>query len=184
MYEYTPHRPGRDPEPPAGQGPLLECHYTSPHVALVATGISAVVIFLGTALATGGFDFVTYWYLDLFVLAGLALLYRSTRRDYLAAGAEWLQTRRGWVNTYKLAKVKYLSVPAGFIVRLADNDGRVVACSIYDLQGNPALWDLVYNGLCHSLANHEVQTNWVLRRHLPLPTFTDKPPGQNNERQN
>lgn len=172
-YEYTPHRPGKDPHPPAGEGPILECHYGTNKDDLVVVGIIAVILVVGITLITG-LAWVQYWW-NYAIFAGIVGgLYWSSHRDYLAAGAEWLQSRRNWVRTYELTKVKYLSTPGGFHVRLTDAHDRTVACSIHELHGNPALWDLVYNGICHSTATRDVQTNWILRRHLPLPTFTDK----------
>ncbi len=139
----------------------------------LVVGIIAVILVVGITLITG-LAWVQYWW-NYAIFAGIVGgLYWSSHRDYLAAGAEWLQSRRNWVRTYELTKVKYLSTPGGFHVRLTDAHDRTVACSIHELHGNPALWDLVYNGICHSTATRDVQTNWILRRHLPLPTFTDK----------
>lgn len=162
-------RAGKDPAPPPDQGPLLECFFQERGVALVATAISALVFIGGVTLATGGFAWMGYWWAYAIAAVLLIILYRSSRSSYLGAGADWVQNSRTWVRTYQLTKIKYLSTPGGFRVQLTDASGRALGCSIWEMRGNPALWDLVYNGIRHSAAYNGAQLNWVARRHLPIP---------------
>lgn len=162
-------RAGKDPSPPPGQGPLLECFYQERGVVLVATALSALVFVAGVSLATGGFGWMSYWWTYAIAAGLLIVLYRSSRGSYLGAGADWLQNSRTWVRTYELTKVRYLSTPGGFRMQLTDSSGRTLGCSMWEMRGNPALWDLVYNGIRHSVALNGAELNWIARRHLPIP---------------
>lgn len=133
------------------------------------TGITGlVIIVVGGLIATGGQVIFQGWPWIIPVV-GAVLIGWNVRGAYFAAGADWLQSRRHWVRVYELASIKYITKPGGFSVLLQDSQGGSAGGDLRDLQSNPALWDLVYNGILHSVASRDVKANLAARRHLPLP---------------
>ena len=97
---------------------------------------------------------LTYWWLwALYAVVGIAG-FRSESRQYLAAGADWLQAgRTAWVDVYALTTVTVAAGTGQHWITLADTGERHATISTNDLHANPALWDLVYNGIRHSTAD-------------------------------
>src|SRR5207249_2037980 len=75
------------------------------------------------------------------------------RRAFYAAGADWVRNRKEWVKTYELTEIEMHLHRAGIELFLKDGSGRSFSSRLADLQANRDLWDLVYNGIRHSLAN-------------------------------
>lgn len=162
-----PHRETRlshRPEPPPGYGPVLAWHKESRRgkVALVLTGIvvmlaivAGISFFHGDGLAAFG-----YWQMWVFVIIGTVLL--SSPFSYLtyAAGADWLLVERArwgvkkriWVALYELKKIDVSYGGTTFHLFLYDKDGGL-ARSFEELQRDRRIWDLVYNGILHSVAS-------------------------------
>lgn len=94
---------------------------------------------------------LTYWWLwALYAVVGI----RSTSRQYLAAGADWLQAgRTDWVGVYALRTVTVAAGTGQHWITLAHSGERHATISTNELHANPALWDLVYNGIRHSAAD-------------------------------
>lgn len=136
----------------------------NPQTGLAGLGLLAI----GTTIATKG-QWVFYFWPWLIVVVTAALIAWNVRGTYLAAGADWFQSRRHWVRIYELTSIKYTTKPGGFSLFLQDGQGGRAGCDLHELQSNPALWDLVYNGILHSVASREVKANFAARRHLPLP---------------
>ncbi|RFU43300.1 hypothetical protein DZF91_01820 [Actinomadura logoneensis] len=70
-----------------------------------------------------------------------------------AAGADWLRKGRIWVDVYNLVEVEIepRKRNADFLV-LKDRAGRSITVGVDDVQENARLWELVYNGILHSVA--------------------------------
>lgn len=71
----------------------------------------------------------------------------------VSAGADWFARKHDRVDAYDLVEIKL----AGASGRLAwdlilkDKKGGEVTAELREIQSNRGLWDLVYNGLVHSV---------------------------------
>lgn len=155
------------PAAPNGHGPALEWHRDPGGsfwvtALLVAGGL--VVVF---SVVTWGFEWVTTWWLWLFFLTGPLLGIRVARSCWYSAGADWYQQGDNFVSTYYLGSVH---LRAGLIdnLELKDRNGNEVNAQLDDIQRNQALWDLVYNGILHSVRNGGAETNDRARLLLEL----------------
>ncbi|MCV7315709.1 hypothetical protein H7J77_09155 [Mycolicibacillus parakoreensis] len=69
-------------------------------------------------------------------------------REWLLAGAQWLQQGKSWVSLYELSDVTV----NGSDISFADSAGRSVhSLDLTLAQRNQRLWDLVYNGIAASM---------------------------------
>lgn len=170
----TSARGGSDPqtkcffEPPPGQGPVLEWFKQSRVTALSAVafgvGLCAVVL----TFKAGGFRWVTVWWLWLIMAVFLVPTYVAIARQRVSAGSDWLMGRSAWVRTYELIGIKATRQWASIGLDLTDRDGRVLHISLRDVQPQSALWDLVYNGLLHSVHVHRAEINALARKTLDI----------------
>ncbi|MBE9373847.1 hypothetical protein IQ251_05220 [Saccharopolyspora sp. HNM0983] len=97
-------------------------------------------------------------------LAASLMMYAGRERR-CRAGAGWLQTRDGsWVATYELRHINLFANQGDPFIVFIDSSGREVGMRTLDLMANQALWDLVYNGLLHSIAANGCQRNRTARR--------------------
>lgn len=146
------------------------------------TGITGlVIIVVGGLIATGGQVIFQGWPWIVPVV-GAVLIGWNVRGSYFAAGADWLQSRRNWVRLYEIVSIKYTTKPGGFSILLEDGQGSSVGGDLRELQSNPALWDLVYNGILHSVVSRDVKANFTAIRHLPLPEKISKKLREDNGR--
>jgi hypothetical protein len=82
---------------------------------------------------------------------------------------DWLRGRKQWVRTYELVKVRSYPSFSGGWIRLEDRDGRTLGLDHTTLQQDRRLWDLVYNGILHSVIAGGAETNGAAHLHLHLP---------------
>lgn len=84
-------------------------------------------------------------------------------------GAEWLQTPKEWIRLYDLVEVSgsYRGIDFGF--DLVDHDGRHVRLSVMDVQASQRTWDLIYNGILHSVVVNGADVDKTARKMLQLP---------------
>ena len=166
--EQDPHQAGAWPRE---LGPLLECYTPSKKNSTANAGISALLMAGGCTLIFAGFDWVSQWWVWLFIALVAAASYLSIRNSTCSAGAEWFFHNKKWVRQYELSSVKVKMRFSNRYLHLTDQDGRKTATFLGDIQANQRLWDLVYNGIRHSVAN-AAETNWVARRALELHDLT------------
>ncbi|OLT48255.1 hypothetical protein BJF85_13665 [Saccharomonospora sp. CUA-673] len=77
-----------------------------------------------------------------------------------AAGADWFMVRRTrwgrtahrWVDLYELTRIDARFLGGGFHLDLTDKDGGV-SVTFPEVQADRRIWDLIYNGIVHSVAN-------------------------------
>jgi len=126
-------------------------------------------------------DFLRTWPLTVLLwLPCVALLYLTSRNQGLYAGATWITERyqipddsesRKILKTYELAKIEIRRasrVDAALL--MVDHKKNELEAPLGLLEGNPSLWDYVYNGLVHSAANGaEIDTSTRELLHLPGP---------------
>jgi hypothetical protein len=82
----------------------------------------------------------------------------------ISAGADWVQwhERENWyqlpwckpyhLKTYRLTQIEGHVAGVNWHLRLWDEDGRSRDCPWVELQPDRRIWDLVYNGILHSVA--------------------------------
>lgn len=158
------------PKPPPGQGPTLEWDSWS-WDGIVPVTVLMLLLCAGVfTLKNRGIAWVTdgQLWLGAVVLTFLALLvtrlsYRST-----AAGADWCRFGKYWVKTYELTEVVMRQSYTGWYIILTDVNSRKLERFIPGIQGNPELWDLVYNGILHSVVKGGAKIDQRSREKLGL----------------
>ncbi|MFD0918186.1 hypothetical protein ACFQ16_00370 [Saccharopolyspora rosea] len=158
--------PSRVPDPPEGQGPVLECYRESKRSVWLSAPIP-IVLLLVVFILDSGFEALTYWFTWAILIPYFAFLVYKGRSDVLTAGADWVQFKGHWVRTYELISVKYAVRGQGLSheVVLTDRNGGI-GIPLRLIQSNPRLWDYVYLGIRHSVANG-AKTNAALRNAFP-----------------
>ena len=158
------------PQPPEQYGPILEWYYPTRGNRWFQT---LLVPGIGIALYTlmdWGFDWMRVWYLWVILVAcgaGMALFVFPTNGT--SAGSDWVSRKTGKIlNTYQLTKAKMRAGGNGAWLDLEDSSGNVLFINQGELQRNPALWDLVYNGILHSVHRGGADTNSMAQRRLQL----------------
>lgn len=121
----------------------------------------AVMAGIGSVIS-GGVSWITDWvyWVILLLLASAMLL---GRRHWMAAGADWFAAHTGWVRTYELTKIELTGNAASPRLYLTDANGNRVHAELRRMQANPRLWDLVYNGIQHSVHTHDPTINKAAR---------------------
>lgn len=153
------------PEPPQGFGPVLAWHRESRHgkIMTVLACLAIVVVLFSVLQALKGdspVGWVQYW--PVWVVFAVGTVLASSPFSYLtyAAGADWLvlditkwgKTKRIWVALYELTRVDAAYGGPTFHLDLNTKRGGLSA-SFEELQRDRRIWDLVYNGIMHSVAN-------------------------------
>ncbi|MBQ6643309.1 MAG: hypothetical protein IJH84_20050, partial [Saccharopolyspora sp.] len=155
------------PNPPAGQGPLLEWYQDSRRNAVLAAILMAIIMVGFATLLGEGFSWVTQWWSWLLIIPWPPLVYLSARGVTCAAGAEWFATGPRWVRIYELTSIEIRMQAHNRELKLIDSDSRRTSTLLMHVQQNPELWNLVYNGILHSIANG-AETNDLARNALQL----------------
>jgi hypothetical protein len=102
--------------------------------------------------------------------AAVAFGYFALRNARYSAGAEWFAIHDKWIGTYQLVEVTAKASGSGVYLKLKDSDGEILEFKFSDLVGtNRLLYDLVYNGILHSVIAGNAATNSLLHRTLKLP---------------
>jgi hypothetical protein len=120
-------------------------------------------------ITTATIQWTEIWYVWAIVGIGAALVYGAQRRTKVSGGTNWLKLRRAWVRTYDLTKVTAHSTPVGIELRFTDQGGRELSVISDEIQRDRYLWDLVYNGIVHSVIAGGAETNNLLHRAFQVP---------------
>jgi hypothetical protein len=113
---------------------------------------------------------MNYWELWLgLAIVGFLIGLTQLKGTRCAAGVEWVRGRKSWVRTYDLVKVKSGPSAGGPNIIMGDSGGRSLSISLATLQQDRLLWDLVYNGILHSVIAGGAETNGAVHLHLRLP---------------
>jgi hypothetical protein len=145
------------PEPPPGQGPVLAWYRNSKHRArrLAIYGTIAVMVLLYFAEGFNVRVFEIWWEWLLAIGAGVGI-YFSTKAEWCSAGADWFSFQKSWAKTYELTEIKTRYLGGTTIVYLTDADGHKIDAPLNVIQEDRLIWDLLYNGVRHSIANGAV----------------------------
>lgn len=125
-----------------------------------------------------GFSWVG-WLWVWIVLAVFLMWELATMRQgsWLAAGAVWVQQDKYWVNTYELTRIQFTVSGLNRVLKLSDSSGRnIYGLNIRKIQSNQPMWDLVYNGILHSVASGNCDISDKARSVLKVPADLGKPP--------
>jgi len=109
-------------------------------------------------------DFLATWRLTFFLwLPGAVIYYLASRNQGFYVGATWITERyqirddnesRKILKIYELAKIEIRhATRVDATLRMVDHKKDELEAPLGLLEGNPSLWDYVYNGLVHSAAN-------------------------------
>lgn len=152
------------PQPPAGEGRVLEWCYFGDARNRVGLFVSIAVLTVGFVIVHvltvspgpyGRWVWLTSWKFWV-ALVVVCLLYAWLgSRPKMSAGAAWLMFGKRFVRTYELTSVKVRKSDdwhEGLLV-LEDAGGHELSAQLYKLRINHDLWDLVYNGIRTSVAN-------------------------------
>ncbi|WP_138841315.1 hypothetical protein [Rhodococcus pyridinivorans] len=170
--EYTPldRNPRNPPDAPEHLGPTLE--WLQPTLrdqygdAAMLAGLLAV---FGT-ISAGGFSWVLEWWAWGLLALFPWIMFRASGNHWTAAGVSWMQWRGSWVDTYKLTRIQFSADGYSRVLRLKDAHGNEIhSFKISEIQRNPDLWDLVYNGILHSVASGHCDIDAKTRRILKIP---------------
>ncbi|WP_238588653.1 hypothetical protein [Rhodococcus pyridinivorans] len=110
------------------------------------------------------------WVMWVIMIVGAWVMFRATRNHWTAAGSTWVQWRDGWVDTYQLTRIRFSADGPNRVLRLKDIHGNEIhSFKISEIQRNPDLWDLAYNGILHSVASGNCDIDAKTRRILKIP---------------
>ncbi|WP_233573668.1 hypothetical protein [Amycolatopsis panacis] len=151
------------PEPPAGLGPVLAWHRESRRgkAVLVLTGIGLMLVIVAGISLLSGDGLAAFGYWQMWVLVAVGTILMAGPFSYLtyAAGADWFMVERSrwgvkkrlWVDLYELKKIDVSYGGTTFHLFLYDKD-LGLSRSFEELQRDRRIWDLIYNGILHSVA--------------------------------
>ncbi|WP_139320428.1 hypothetical protein [Saccharomonospora sp. CUA-673] len=112
-----------------------------------------MIVLVGFLFLRSGMDWLGTWQLWVFVVAVGVLFWFMPRGDRMSAGADWVDAgRHGSVRTYDLVSIDIRGTVGSHQLILRDRDGGTIDHDLNDFRENPFLWDLVFNGIRHSLA--------------------------------
>jgi hypothetical protein len=178
---HAPHRgtwpagvpdtdPAAKPEPPPGEGPVLEYFKRSHRESLLYALAGAVILAVGGTIISRGLSWIGHWFYWALILATALTFFVLGQVEVFAAGAQWFKFKKKWVRTYELTEVKLKARgPGWWHLVLADRHNHRVTVPLNNLVQNRELWDLVYNGILHSVHKNQVTTNRAARKLLRLP---------------
>ena len=101
-------------------------------------------------------------------VAGLGM-YGIFRKVGAAVGADWLKVGRMWVSLYELTDIKLRHRGMSMHLDPKDGENRILQVRVDNLQEDRDLWDLVYNGLAHSVLVNGADTNRGVHSRLKVP---------------
>ncbi|MBA8826638.1 hypothetical protein FHX42_004017 [Saccharopolyspora lacisalsi] len=160
----------RMPTPPEGEGRMLEWYRHSQRNAITAGLGALVIIALGITLMQGFSPlWMTAWWMWLIVAAGAFVVYGSFRSVECAVGAEWIKVGKAWVRLYELTEIKAKHRSNAIHLDFKDSAGRVVVVKSDDIQEDRDMWDLVYNGILHSVIAGGADTNKLVHSAFKVP---------------
>lgn len=158
-------RLSRRPQPPPDMGPTLAWHRRSWRSKLseyvldfvLTTALIAII----SLLNEGSLVLLGVWQFWLFPPVTAYLIAKPLVDIFVAAGADWaakghkrwwtLRAKHRWVKLYELTRIEGDSMITGKYLRLADGQ-RGMGFALRDVQVDRRIWDLIYNGILHSVA--------------------------------
>ncbi|WP_245556217.1 hypothetical protein [Actinopolyspora mortivallis] len=157
----------RKPSPPPGQGPVLEWYRHSRRYAIGMGVADSMVIGILIGFRQGfDYDWLSIPWMWLFLSATGLGMYGTFRLVDPAVGVDWLKVGRAWVLLYELTDIKVRHRGMSMHLDLKDSGVRKVQVKVDELQEDRDMWDIVYNGLLHSVVTNGATTNWAAHSFL------------------
>lgn len=173
--ELDPNREtrlSRKPQPPEGQGPVLAWYAASWRGAISFFVGMFVLLFVISAIVSltkgGDLRLFRYWFPWAIIIVFSLLAAIGSKKQRCAAGADWFMLKTSWVKTYELSEIKMNFRSNTHYIYLTDKDGRKLDEQINLFQQDRLIWDLVYNGILHSIA-HGAELKGSAGRYFKLP---------------
>lgn len=152
--------------PPEGKGPALEWFADSRQFRWQVSLLAFLVLVIFAVLKDGT-HWMQAWWMWLIIVGFSSLFMLGRKNMKMTAGADWLRVKNVWLDTYRLKKVEVTEdTKPGVRIVLADQRYELDT-KILNLQKNRDLWDLVYNGILHSVQNG-AKVNGRAVRHFNL----------------
>jgi len=158
--------PSTTPGPSSECSPTLETHAASNRTTW-SYGAAASILVIAIVTFFYGVSWIAIWWAWAILALVVATTFAFTRTGFYAAGADWVRSRKEWVRTYELTEIEMHLSSAGTELFLRDSSGQTLNGRLANLQANRNLWDLVYNGIRHSIA-HGATANRYARDALKL----------------
>ncbi|MCJ0978750.1 hypothetical protein MTX35_13615 [Rhodococcus sp. ARC_M12] len=153
---------------PLEYGPALEA-FEEPRREKLLQAVMLICIFLLFFIVPfRGFGWADLWFPWLVILGLPVLQYRKSLGDRVLAGARWVQQRDEWISTYEITKIRSTTVGLNRASKIEDVHGNKLILVLPDAQMNPLLWNLVYNGIVHSVAYGNCDISKAARRILEI----------------
>lgn len=160
---------GNPPPPPPGMGRALAWYRTTSQQRWGFFALALLIIVGGASLLLLLFDkshnpvaWMRFWQLWLVAIVVAFLWADPLGVATAAAGADWLALRKrrwllfkrdDWVKLYELVSIEWTHVAGlGDGLHLADEE-REISFGLDEVSDNRAVWELVYTGILHSVAN-------------------------------
>ncbi|MPY79722.1 MAG: hypothetical protein GEV04_14865 [Actinophytocola sp.] len=167
-----------DPDdPPPGKGPALEWFADAKRTMWGAAGFLFLLGVIFLSVKDGGIDWMGVWWLWLILVVFTSPLLLVRRGTRMTVGADWLRLAGDqWVDTYRLSTIRVTTGFGTYHLELTDAAGNKADTQVWYLQKNRKLWDLLYNGILHSIVHHGADVNRRAVEHLHLQAVIRKPP--------
>lgn len=164
---------------PPEKGPALEYDRAGVREAtsMFAWAMGFYVVIVCIMWLIGGespIGWMPHWYVWLFGVIIAAPFAWSKFNNRVIAGADWLSNGKNqeWLDLYDLKTVTVSFMGTNYYLKLEDRRGENYDITLFELERKPRIWDLVYNGILHSVAHGDVKTNDMARSKLHLDSAT------------
>lgn len=149
---------------PPEMGPPLEWCEESKHYPLQGAIFYLCLFAVCGTVIYRGFEWTSNWFLWVFITVICVTMYFDLKKDRVIAGARWVQQREEWVSTYELVRIRSTTVGLNRAMSIRDTHGNKLVLVLSTTQKNPPLWNLVYNGIAHSVAHGDCDISKAARR--------------------
>lgn len=141
------------PDAPSTARPVLEWYQDTVRFSVASGLLMSAIVVAFLCFRDWGFGWVSTWWLWIFVAIPPVWMYFVGKRYGISAGADWFAMKDAYVDTYDLVEVKLVGASGGLAwdLTLRDKKGDAVTVGLRDIESNRDLWDLVYNGIVHSV---------------------------------
>lgn len=154
------------PDPPKGFGPVVSWHKETKRFKVVTFLTSAALMSAGLSLArliegNNPLDWIAYWQAWLVIAVFSALIAAPLTYMVLAVGADYAYAelhrwgtvrKRAVVKLYELRKITGRVGTYGAAYLEVEDDRYGIDRAIHEWQVDRRMWDLIYNGILHSVA--------------------------------
>ncbi len=171
VTEYTPadRHPRKPPKTPEHLGPVLEWLQPTVRDRYIGAFLIAAILVVYLTVINGDFRWI-HWWIMWVIIPGSSLLLFFGKGNHWTAAAPPGSNGTTAVDTYHLTRIRFSADGPSRVLRLKDAHGnKIQSFKISEIQRNPDLWDLVYNGILHSVASGNCDIDAKTRHILKIP---------------